>query len=59
MIILWRSHEFFLVLGYFMNMQDECNILPKTINMISIDDHRERVFDFMPYHYCFDINLIA
>ncbi len=46
-ITLWRSWELFL--------RREIS-LPKTMNMISTDDHDKLILVFMPYYYWLDID---
>ncbi len=56
-ITLWRSCELFLCrnISWVRRM---CEIsLPKTIHIISTDDHHELVLVFMQYYYWLDIDL--
>ncbi len=55
-ITLWRSCELFLYRDISWVRRTSEIFLPKTINMISTDDHHEVVIVFMPYHCWLDVD---
>ncbi len=56
MVTLWRSCEIFLCRDIsHVHSTNEIS-LPKTMNMISIDDHHELVLVFIPYYYLLNID---
>ncbi len=55
-ITLWRSCELFLSRDMSRGHRMSEISLPKTIHMISTDDHHELVLVFIPYYYWLDID---